>query len=93
MDAWLKFASIARRRGRLGICARTLRRLLQLPASGTAADSPLVNSCPRAPLAYIKFLWASGARQTALEQLRALSRRRRSGSGAGRPKTNDPVEG
>lgn len=32
------------------------------------------------------------ARRT-VEQLRALSRRRRSGSGAARPKTNDPVEG
>ncbi|MFO0576349.1 MAG: hypothetical protein U1A78_20285 [Polyangia bacterium] len=32
------------------------------------------------------------ARRT-VEQLRALSRRRRSGSGAGRPKANDPVEG
>lgn len=65
MDMWIKFSNLCRKSGRLGLAEKSLNRLLE------PEDSPNgpVEFYPKVVYAQLKYMWAMGSQQEALDNL------------------------
>ena len=100
MEAWLKFAALCRKAGRLELCRLSLSKLLPASTHATGATLPvhqlaassfdgLMHCTPELLYAYAKYLWVCGAQPAAIELLQRLLQQyvgepRRVGNGNGR---------
>ena len=81
MEAWLKFAALCRKAGRLELCRLSLSKLLPpglgsstLPVHHLASGAfdGLLTCAPALLYAYAKYLWVCGAQPAAIELLQRL---------------------
>ncbi|RKP06911.1 PIK-related kinase, partial [Thamnocephalis sphaerospora] len=72
MQMWIKFAGLCRKSGRLAVAERTLAELI----GNDSLDDALPEATPpQITYASLKLMWASGAREEALGQLRDFNER------------------
>ncbi|RKP27125.1 armadillo-type protein [Syncephalis pseudoplumigaleata] len=72
MQMWIKFVGLCRKGGRLAVAERTLAELC---AVESLDDGLPEHALPQINYAYLKLMWASGAREEALAQLREFNAR------------------
>ncbi|KAI9026899.1 armadillo-type protein [Hyaloraphidium curvatum] len=71
MDPWIKFANLCRKSGRLNLCQKTLIGLM--PSGLLRGEAQALATCPpRVAYAYIKYMWASRAREQAVVRMDGL---------------------
>ncbi|KAK9470032.1 armadillo-type protein [Dipodascopsis tothii] len=72
MDIWIKFANLCRKSGRMGLAEKSLNSLID--DSNHAPDRDAINRAPPVVVyALLKFLWASGKHEQALNYLREFT--------------------
>ncbi|CAG8540856.1 14593_t:CDS:10, partial [Acaulospora colombiana] len=73
MEMWIKFANLCRKSDRLDLAKKTLKQLLVGDQKQVVHPSTLFRAAPQVVYAYLKWLWASGVREGALESLREFT--------------------
>uniref|UniRef100_A0A7M5X2B8 FAT domain-containing protein n=1 Tax=Clytia hemisphaerica TaxID=252671 RepID=A0A7M5X2B8_9CNID len=73
MKTWLKYASLCRKSGQLGLSQQTLVTLLEADPY-LNQDKPIPSTYPMVTFAFMKHMWKSGQRQEAFKHLQYFVR-------------------
>lgn len=74
MDMWIKFANLCRKSGRLGLAEKSLSRILE-PDDNDRSTSGVVEFLPKVVYAQLKYEWARGNHEEALDKLMEFTNR------------------
>ncbi|KAK9465831.1 armadillo-type protein [Lipomyces arxii] len=72
MEMWIKFANLCRKSGRMGLAEKSLNSLIDNPDPGaivTSSQSYAGRAPPQVVYAQLKYMWATGNQQAALDHL------------------------